>query len=100
MAAYIANVMTTVSKLENIGLTVDDKWVIAFMLVGLGKEYNPVIMGLGANTKITSVEVKMKLLDSNETNEGVQALFSGKSKQGKKKNFQKKKQEAKQRSKR
>lgn len=61
MAAYIANVMSTVSKLENIGLKVDDEWIIAFLLVGLSEKYQS-FMGLGANKELTSDEVKMKLL--------------------------------------
>lgn len=69
MATYVANVMTTVSKLENIGLRVDEEWVTAFLLVGLSQEYKPFIMGLGANTEITSDEIKMKLLDSGEKHE-------------------------------
>lgn len=49
MTVYIANVMTTVAKLENIGLAVGDEWVIAFLLVGLSEKFKSFIMSLGAN---------------------------------------------------
>lgn len=45
MTTYIGNVMTTVSKLENIGLTVGEDWIVAFLLVGLGEKYEQFIMG-------------------------------------------------------
>lgn len=66
MADYIAKVMTTVSQLENIGLSIDDDMNITLLLTGLGDEFKPFIMGLGAQ-KITPDELRMKLLDFGET---------------------------------
>lgn len=66
--------MTTVAKLENIGLNVGEEWIIAFLLVGLSDKYNSFIMSLGANTKLTSDELKMKLIEMDEK-EGGEALL-------------------------
>lgn len=91
MATYIANVMTTVSKLEKIGLRVDEDWIIYFLSVGLTDNYKPFIMSLCANGNITSHEIKMKLLDSVDRCENGEPLLS-KVKYGKKIKFQKKRQ--------
>lgn len=89
MATYVATIMTTLSKLENIGLPVDDDWSVTFLLLGLSEEYKPFVMGLRANSKVTCDEIKMQLLETEEAAEKGEALFS-KSKQKKKKQFQKK----------
>lgn len=90
MTVYIANVMTTVAKLENIGLVVGDEWVIAFLLVGLSEKFESFIMSLGANTQLKSDELKLKLLemDDKECDEAMLAKKNMPNK-NKKKNFKK-----------
>lgn len=93
MASYVADVMTTVSKMENVGLPVCEEWMVTFLIRGLTKEYNSFVMGLGAS-KITCDELKMQLLDldaGNQTKNNGEALFS-KGRNSKKKNSSKKKQ--------
>lgn len=92
MTSYIGNVITTVAKLENVGLNVGEEWIIAFLLVGLSEKYKSFIMSLGANTKLTSDELKMKLIEMENEKEGGEALHTKGAFQSKnkKKNFKKK----------
>lgn len=92
MTSYIGNVITTVAKLENVGLAVGEEWIIAFLLVGLGEQYKTFIMSLGANTKLTSDELKLKLIEMDEK-EGGEALHTKGASytNNKKKNFKKNK---------
>lgn len=93
MASYVADVMTTVSKMESVGLPVCEEWMVTFLIRGLTKEYNSFVMGLGAS-KITCDQLKMQLLDldaGNQSKNNGEALFS-KGKNSKKKNSSKKKQ--------
>lgn len=93
MNQYIGKLMNTTSQLENIGLTIDEDFMITLMLAGLNDEFKPFIMGLGAQ-KITSDELKMKLLDYDAEKEQGEAFFSkkGSKKANKKKNNFSKKQ--------
>lgn len=91
METYIANVMNSVSKLENIGLSVNEDWIIAFLLVGLSEKYESFILGLGANMELTSDEIKMRLLESDQRQANGEALFTKFKPNNKKKNFKKKK---------
>lgn len=75
MTTYIGNIMTTIAKLENIGLTVGEDWTVAFLLVGLGKNFESFKMGLGANIELKSDELKTKLMELDE-GKGGEALYT------------------------
>lgn len=92
MTTYIGNVMTTIAKLENIGLTVGEDWTIAFLLVGFGNNNESFKMSLSANKDLKSDELKMKLLELDEKGSG-EALYTkhAPNKNQKKKNLKKKK---------
>lgn len=92
MATYIANIMTSVSKLGNIGLEISDNLSITLALMGLGQDYKPFVMGLGSNMNIKFDELKMRLLEMDEGSTSGNAMISKAKNNSKDKKPRKKKQ--------
>ena len=68
---YVNELMTTSHKLSTIGFEVDDSWLVALLLMGLPKHYEPMIMGLEASeAKLTSDSVKAKILQDVKLEKG------------------------------
>ncbi|XP_045474930.1 uncharacterized protein LOC123680859 [Harmonia axyridis] len=64
MEEYIGDIMSTVYKLADIGVTIEDDFVAFVMLNGLSSEYEPLVMALTYNNlKLSSDEVKTKLIE-------------------------------------
>lgn len=58
---YVDEIMSTSHKLEEIGFVLDDEWLSLILLMGLPKQYEPMIMGLDASgIKLTADMVKPK----------------------------------------
>ncbi|KAJ6639826.1 Retrovirus-related Pol polyprotein from transposon RE1, partial [Pseudolycoriella hygida] len=63
MDDYLNRIVSCVHKLKGAGSVIQDELVAAFMMAGLTEEYRPMIMGIESiNTKITSEDIKTKLL--------------------------------------
>ncbi|GJQ79426.1 hypothetical protein Trydic_g16285 [Trypoxylus dichotomus] len=66
MKTYVEEIITTASKLTDIGFDIADDWLGAILLAGLIDEYKPMIMTIeSSNTKISAEKIKSKLLDMN-----------------------------------
>lgn len=64
MEAYVNDILSTVYKLADIGVAVDDDFVAFVMLNGLDMSYEPLVMALTYNNvKLSSDEVKSKLFE-------------------------------------
>lgn len=60
---YVDEIMSTSHKLEEIGFVLDDEWLSLILLMGLPKQYEPMIMGLDASgIKLTADMLKSKIL--------------------------------------
>ncbi|GJQ87952.1 hypothetical protein Trydic_g12882 [Trypoxylus dichotomus] len=72
-------IITTVSKLTDIGFDIADDWIGAVLVAELTDEYKPMIMSIeSSNTKISAEIMKLELLDMNvktKTN-GDRAFYS------------------------
>lgn len=71
MDAYIAEVMSTVQQLAEIGKEIDDETVGAILLGGLPSKYDPLVMTLeNSNRQIGAADVKSRLLNEAAKKEG------------------------------
>lgn len=71
MDTYIAEVMSTVQQLAEIGKEIDDETVGAILLGGLPSKYDPLVMALeNSNRQITAADVKSRLLNEAAKKEG------------------------------
>lgn len=90
MQTYLANCLSTFSKLENVGLNVDDGWQISLLLAGLPSSYDPFVIAIKANKNLTADQLKSLLMETSEGIASTGEAFFSKNKTSKKKNFKKK----------
>lgn len=71
MDDYLNRIVTCVHKLKGAGSEISDELTAAFMMAGLTENYRPMIMGIeSSNVKITSDQIKTKLLQEVLKNNG------------------------------
>lgn len=65
MSDYVNQIIMTANKLTGIGFPINDEWLGAILLAGLGDDFSPMIMGLeSSGIQISGDAIKSKLLDS------------------------------------
>ena len=61
--AYVNLLMSTKHKLSEIGFDVNDRWMANILLMGLPKQYEPMVMGLQASgIRLTADTIRAKIL--------------------------------------
>lgn len=62
---YLDQLFTTAQSLEEIGFTVEDRWLIGLMLKGLPEDYDPLVMSLeNCGVELTADMVKSKIIQN------------------------------------
>lgn len=65
MSEYVNQIIMTANKLTGIGFPINDEWLGAILLAGLGDDFSPMIMGLeSSGIRISGDAIKSKLLDT------------------------------------
>ena len=87
---YVDQLMSTAQKLEEIGFTVEDRWLVGLLLKGLPEEYNPMVMSIeNCGKKLTADEVKSKILQNVQHGIDAQPSTGDQALVAKKKSFKK-----------
>lgn len=93
---YVNKIMSAAHKLMQMDKnSISDEWIVTFLLAGLSRRYDPMIMALESSSiALTPDAIKTKLLQDvkpdESTNSNIKALYSkGNRRRGKQQNHRK-----------